>query len=217
MANLSRPWGFRPVRYVSSASYTGAHTLYAVSASDATAMFVGDLVKVDSTLDTTALTDAYAPVIPFVKVTGGTITTTVYRGVAVGFVPEPEFSQSGRASLGLYYRLASTARYVFVVDDPAVIFEAQESGTNSYVSATNNPVNKLLDVTAGAGIVTTGISGYTLTGAQGGGTTNLPIRVLRLSQRPDNWLSAASDTTPNWHWDVLMANADMVAPNMTGV
>lgn len=217
MANLSRPFGFRPTGYLGGAKYNGTHTLYAVSASDATAMFVGDLVKVDSTLDTTALTDPYAPCIPFVKVTGGTITTGVYRGAVVGFVPEPEFSMSGRASLGLYYRLASTARYVFVCDTPTVVFEAQESGTNSYVSATNNPVNKLLDITGTAGSTTTGISGYTLTGAAGGGTTNLPFRVLRLTQRPDNFLSAASDTTPNWHWDVIMANSDLVAPNMTGI
>lgn len=217
MANLSRPFGFRPTRYLNSSPYMGNHTLYAVSASDATAMFVGDTVKVDSTNDTTALTDPLAPAIPFVAVTGGTITTAVYRGAVVGFVPEPEFNMAGRASLGLYYRLASTARYVYVVDDPAVVFEAQESGTNSYVSATNNPVNKLLDITAGAGVTSTGISGYTLTGAAGGATTNKPFRVMRLTQRVDNWFSAASDTTPNWHWDVIMANSDLVAPNMTGV
>ncbi len=216
MANLSRVRGFLPTGYIGGAAYNGEHTLYAVSASDATAMFIGDLVKVDTTLDTTALTDAYAPAIPFVKVTGGTITTTVYRGVAAGFLPEPMFSQSGRASLGLSYRLASTARYVMVVDTSTVVFEVEESGTNSYVSATNNPVNKLLDVTAGSGVTTTGISGYTVTGAAGGGTTNLPIRVLRLTQRPNNFLSAASDTSPFWHWDVIMANNDLVAPNMTG-
>lgn len=217
MANISRPVGFRPTRYLGSAAYTGAQTLYAMSASEGTATFVGDVVKVDSTNDTTSLTDGYAPVIPFVAPTGGTITTTAFRGAVTGFVPEPEFTNAGRASLGLYYRLASTARYVFVVDDPTVVFEAQESGTNSYVSATSNPVNKLLDITAGAGSTLSGISGYTLTGAAGGATTNKPFRVLRLTQRPDNWNFTASDTTPNTHWDVIMANCDLVAPNMTGL
>lgn len=217
MANLSRPRGFIPTGYIGGAKYNGAHTLYATSTGDATALFVGDVVKIDSTNDTTALTDAYAPVIPFVTATGGTITTTAYRGVVVGFLPEPEFTNSGRASLGLYYRLASTARYVQVVDTPTVVLEAEESGTNSYVSATNNPVNKLLDVTAGSGTTTTGISGYTLTGAAGGATSNKPFRVLRLTQRPNNFLSAATDTSPFWHWDVLMANNDLVAPNMTGL
>ncbi len=217
MANLSRIAGFRPVRSIDSNPYMGSSTLYGVSASDATAMFVGDLVKVDSTNRSTAIADVYAPLIPFITVTGGTITTTVYRGVAVGFLPEPEFSNTGRASLGLYYRLASTARYAFVVDDPSVIFEAEESGTNSYVSASNNAINKLLDITATAGSTTTGISQYTLTGAAGGATTNKPFRVLRGTQRPNNFLSAAADTSPFWHWDVLMANSDLSAGNMTGV
>jgi hypothetical protein len=165
---------------------------------------------VDTTYDTTALTDVLAPVIPFITVTGSTITTTVFRGAIAGFVPQPEYNMTATASLGTMYRLASTARYAWVVQDPLVIYEAEESGTNSYVSATNNPVNKLLDITAAAGSATTGISGYTLTGAQGGATTDKPFRVLRLTQRVDNYNSTASDTSPYWHWDVMMANSDLL-------
>jgi len=215
MANLSRPWGFRPTRYVNSASFNGAHNLYAFSASEGTATFVGDLVKIDTTNRSTGLADAYAPGIPLLQQSGSTITTTVYRGVVTGFIPEPEFSMAGRASLGLYYRLASTARYASVVDDIDVVFEVQESGTNSYTSASNNAINKLLDVSAGSGSTTTGLSTYTVVGSSAA-TTNKPFRVLRLSQRPDNWLSLASDTTPNWHWDVIMANCDLWSGNMTG-
>lgn len=215
MANISRPWGFRPVRYITSAKYNGQNTLYAFSASDSNATFVGDVVKFDATNRSTALTDAYAPGIPLITPTGGTITTTAYRGVVTGFVPEPEFSNSGRASLGLYYRLASTARYAYVVDDAEVIFEVQESGTNSYTSASSNAINKVIDITAGAGSTTTGISGYTVTGSTAA-TSNKPFRILRLSQRIDNFNSSASDTTPNWHWDVIMANCDLSSPNMTG-
>lgn len=216
MANLSRIRGFVPMRSIDSNPYFGNTNLYAFSTSEGTATFVGDVVKVDTTNRSTAITDPGYPMIPLVQATGGTITTSVYRGVVVGFLPEPEFTNSGRASLGLYYRLASTARYVLVVDDPSVIFEAEESGTNSYVSASNNPINKLLDITATAGSTTTGLSQYTLTGAAGGATTNKPFRVLRATQRVNNFLSAASDTSPFWHWDVLMANNDYSAGNMTG-
>lgn len=215
MANLSRPFGFRPTRYTNSASYNGASNLYAFSISDTTATFVGDVVKIDTTNRSTALADVYSPGIPLVAQAGSTLTTSVYRGIVVGFLPEPEFSQSGRASLGLYYRLASSTRYVFVVDDIDVVFEVQESGTNSYTTAANNGINKLIDVSAGAGVTSTGISTYTVVGSTVA-TTNKPFRILRLSQRPDNWLSLASDTTPNWHWDVLMANCDLWSGNMTG-
>jgi len=209
MANVSRPWGFRPVRHLQAAVWNGATELYAFSASDATAAYKGDPVKIDSTYDTTALTDVLAPVIPFITPTGSTITTTVFRGVIAGFVPQPEYNMTATASLGTMYRLASTARYAWVVHDYNVIFEAEESGTNSYVSATNNPVNKLLDITAAAGSATTGVSGYTLTGAAGGATTDKPFRVLRASQRIDNFNSTASDTSPYWHWDVMICNSDL--------
>lgn len=216
MANTSRPWGFRPVYTLQANVWNGATTLYAFSASDGTAAFKGDTYKIDSTYDTTSLTDVLAPVIPFITVTGGTITTTVFRGAIVGFVPQPEYNMIATASLGTMYRLASTARYAWCVQDPFVVYEAEESGTNSYVSATNNPVNKLLDITAGSGSTTTGVSGYTLTGAAGGATTDKPFRVLRATQRIDNFASAASDTSPYWHWDVMNDNSDLTT-NKVGV
>lgn len=214
MANISHLFGFRPTSSLLNAQYDGLTHLYGFSASDATAAFKGDTVKIDTTYRSTALSDAYAPGIPLITVTGATITTTVFRGVIAGFVPQPEFSQTATASLGTMYRLASTARYAWVVDDPFVIYEVQESGTNSYTSASSNGINKLIDITAGAGNTTTGISGYSVTGSTVA-TTNKPFRILRLNQRVDNWNSTASDTTPNWRWDVMMANSDL-ATLLTG-
>lgn len=209
MANTSHVFGFRPARYQDSAAYNGAVNLYGHSASNSGTIFKGDVVQIDDTNRSTALSDAYAPGIPFVKASTSALTTTVFRGIAAGFVPQPEFSQSATASLGTMYVLASTARYVWVVDDFDVIFEVQESGTNSYVSASSNAINMLTEVgTFSSGNTTTGISGMTVVGA--GATTNLPFRILRLTQKPDNFLSLASDTTPNWHWDVMMANQDLV-------
>lgn len=208
MANNSHVFGFRPSGYLNSAAYTGAVHIYGHSASEATTIFKGDMVQIDSTHRSTALSDAYVPGVPFVKAVAGAMTTTVFRGVAVGFVPTPEFNLSPTASLGTMYVLASTARYVWVVDDYKVIFEVQESGTNSYVTAASNAINMLTEVgTVSSGNTTTGLSGMTVVGA--GATTNLPWRILRLTQKPDNFLSLASDATPNWHWDVMMANSDL--------
>ena len=126
MANTSRPFGVRPERYMDGAAWNGATTLYAFSASDATAAYKGDMVSFDATNRSTALTDIYAPGIPFVKTVAAALTTSTFRGVIAGFVPQPEFNQTATASLGFMYRAASTARYVWVVDDPAVVFECQE-------------------------------------------------------------------------------------------
>jgi hypothetical protein len=106
------------------------------------------------------------------------------------------------------YIVASTARYAWVVDDYTTIFEVQESSTNSYTSASNNGINKLIDIAATAGSTTTGVSGFTVDGSTVA-TTNKPFRILRLTQKPDNFLSTASDTSPYWHWDVMMANSDL--------
>lgn len=209
MANTSHVFGFRPERLLDSSPYSGATTLYGFSSAEGTNTFKGDVVQIDDTNRSTALTDAYAPGIPMVKATGATITTTKFRGVVAGFVPQPEFNQSATASLGTMYRIASTARYAWIVDDYGVVFEVEESGTNSYTSASSNAINKLIDIgTATAGNTATGISSYTVVGSSAS-TTNAPFRILRATQRIDNFSSTASTTTPFWHWDVMMANCDL--------
>jgi len=151
------PEKFRPSGYLDSSAYNGAVHLYGHSASNSGTIFKGDMVQIDDTNRSTGLADVYAPGIPFVKAVTGAMTTTVFRGVAVGFVPQPEFSQSATASLGTMYVVASTARYVWVVDDYNTIFEVQESGTNSYVTAASNAINML---TNGGTAPRTGIPPY---------------------------------------------------------
>ena len=53
MANINKVNGFRPVRYLNSAPYVGAATKYFVGTGDSTALFVGDLVKLSGTNNTT--------------------------------------------------------------------------------------------------------------------------------------------------------------------
>ena len=49
MANVSRINGFRPLKYQSGKPYFGAVTMYQVDATDATALGIGDMVKLDGT------------------------------------------------------------------------------------------------------------------------------------------------------------------------
>jgi hypothetical protein len=213
MANVNRPWGARPVAYVGGAKWNGELTLYAFSASNSTGdAFVGDLVEFDSTNRTLALTDVYAPGCPLVKPVVAALTTTAFRGVIAGFVPEPEYNHSATASLGLMYRQDDTKRYVFVIDNPLVLFDVQEDG-NDYVSASDNPINKLSDIAYTAGNTTTGISGVQLdsSGITTGGV--LPFRVLGFNRRPDNFDFTASDTNSYAHYMVMIANSDLANAN----
>lgn len=206
MPNVSRPFGLKPTRYLGGAKWNGQSQLYAFSASQANNAYLGDLVQFDNTNRATSIVDPYAPGIPLVKPVVSTLTTNTFRGVIVGFVVAPEFSMTATASLGLYYRQASTSRYVFIVEDLSVIFEAQEVG-NAYVDNTNNGVNKTSDITYNAGSAITGVSGVTLNTPATSGVKAL--RLHRYTQRPDNFNFTASDSSSYAHFDVSIANSDL--------
>jgi len=209
--NVSRPLGLRPTRFLKGAKWNGETQLYAFSASAAENAFVGDLVQFDSTYRSTAITDAYAPGIPLVKPVVTTLTTNTFRGVIAGFVVAPEFNMSPTSSLGLYYRQASTARYVWIVDDIDVVFQAQEKG-NAYVTSADNGVNKTSDITYVAGNTLTGNSGVYLNTPAASGVK--PLRINRYSQIPNNFGFVAGDTNSYAQMDVTIANSDMAQANV---
>ena len=208
MANTSHNFGFRPKAYFTGAPWSGQTHLYGFSTSQANNVYKGDMVKFDNTNRATPLADAYAPQIPVLIPLVAASTTTVFRGVVVGFVPEPEYVQSATASLGLMYRKASTARYAWVVDDYSVVFEAEEHSTNSYVSDSSNAVNFGCDVVYTAGNQTTGISAVALDGSTAT-TGKLPWRLMWNTQRPDNFNYVAADSVSNIHWDCMVMNGDL--------
>src|SRR5690606_24343260 len=112
------------------------------------------------------------------------------------------------ASLGRRHRVASTARYGLVVDDYAVIFEAQEDG-NDWVSTSDNSIGKTVDQAYAAGSATTGISGAQLDSSDAQTAAARPFKVLNLSQRVDNFGFTASDTNSYAKYDVMIANSDL--------
>lgn len=211
--NTNRPSGFRPVRYRSGAKYNGLSQLYAFSASQANNVYVGDVVQFDATNRMTALTDVYAPGIPFAKPVVAAVTTATIRGVCVGFLPQPLFNMSGTASLGLMYRVASTARYGWVVDDYDVVFEAQEDG-NDFVSASDNSVGKTVDVAYTAGNQTTGVSKAELDSSDAQAAAARPFKVLNYSQKPDNFGFVAADTLSYAKEDCMIINSDLAQGNV---
>lgn len=212
MANTDRPWGFRPIRYVGGAKWNGEHVLYAFSTSQANDAFNGDVVQFDATNRTLALTDEYMPGLPLVKPVVAAVTTTAIRGVIAGFVPEPEYNDTATASLGRMYRVASTKRYVFVVDNPLVVFDAQEDG-NDYVSATDNSIGKTGDIAYTAGSTLTGQSKAELDSSDFQTAAARPFKALRYVPREDNFNFSASDSSSNAHIEALIVNSDLANGN----
>jgi hypothetical protein len=212
MANSSHPFGFRPSRYLDGSPWSGKSQAYAFSASQANNCYIGDVVAFDATNRSTALTDPYLPGIPLILPKVAAMTTAVFRGIVIGFVPQPEFNQTTTASLGLRYRVASTARYGWVVEDPAVVFQVQETG-NSYTTAASNGLNQTADISYTAGSTVTGIAGVALDGTTFQTSAVMPWRAVRYSQNVDNFNFTAADASTYARWDVIIANSDLANAN----
>src|SRR5258705_7822234 len=212
MANVSRPWGFRPLRYLTGGVWNAITETYAFSASQANDAYVGDVVTFDTANRPSAVVDNFVQLAPFIKPVVAALTTAVFRGVIVGFYPEPEFNMSPTASLGTMYRKLSTFRYAMIMEDFDVILEAEETG-NSYVSTSNNGINKTADIVYTAGSQVTGISATNIDATTFQTAAVRPFRALRYTQRLDNFNFVAGDANSRAHWDVLIANSDLANAN----
>jgi len=184
MANVSRVNGFRPALHIDGSPWNGQVTRYFAAASDATAIFQGDLVKLSTASDTAGQT-----VIPGVGSIGGTPGVTKFVagtdsaavGVAVGFTINPLNLNSPQ------YRAASVASYVLVADAPDTVYEVQYTGT---IAATS--FNKNANVVDAGGSTVTGQSGETVDGTTVATTATLPLRIHGAIQRVDNDITAAN-------------------------
>ena len=180
MSSVNRLNGFRPVKSITGAPYSGGANVYFVPASDASVIMVGDAVKL--------LGDARAA-------SGVPTVTRVSAGtdIAVGIVVGILFTGMGDTvntppvnDLNTpVYRRASTDRYLLVADDTNLIFEAQYL-TQSVAAATitaNVGLNGSWDVTAGSTV--SGSSGMSIA-ALSATTATLPLKVVGFPNRPDN-------------------------------
>jgi len=179
MANVSRLNGFRPIRQIMGSAYDGEVIKCWIPASDGTATFVGDIVKLSGTADS----DGNPSVIQ--AAAGNTPC-----GVIVWMEPNP-------ADLTQNYRPASqniaaqnAGRWVYVAMDPDLVMEVQGSGTFALGDVGQNA--NLTAATAGS--TTTGQSGMALDDATKATTSTLVFQIIGVVQRPDNDVSGTTNT-----------------------
>lgn len=172
MANISRVNGFRPTKYLNGAAWNGQATLYFIPSGNATATFVGDLVKMDTTGDPAASGGLALGVGSVIQAaaTNAVIGAVVGFGIIYTNLNSPQ------------YRLASVGQYCWVVDDPNVLFEVQTSNGTAALGDVNNNAN----IAVAAGSTSTGQSGMTLDVGTILTTATLPLRIVQFSQRADN-------------------------------
>lgn len=186
MANISKINGFKPVKHVTGAPYNGQANIYATSASDGTALFVGDVVKLAA--------DANAQGIQFVTAaTAGVAGTGApVVGVVVGVINtklDPVTGNMSSGSIALdtpVYRPASTAQYVLVADAPDLIFEVEATNAGSAYSFAVADVGQNANIAAGAGSTVTGNSAHSLDLNDKGTAATLPFKIVGVAQRVGN-------------------------------
>ena len=175
MANVDAAFGLRPVQHLDGSPWNGKFSTYLVPATDGTAIYVGDPVKSGGTAG------AEGSVVYGMDVWGmPTIAVAAagdaLRGVAIGFSPL-------QSNLETLHRAASTARLVYVVDAPDVVFEVQSDEGGAALALVD--VGENADILYTAGSATTGRSAVELDSSTHA-TTAAQLRILGFARREGN-------------------------------
>ena len=190
MANVNKPNGFSPVGNLLGGKWNEQGRLYAIPTSDTTNSYaIGDCVM------SAAGSDANG--VRYVQKWGGATTTSALPlGIVVGIrVADPGVSLVGNSlSLEKAYLAAGTrtsVRYLYVVDDPFVLFEAQFDATGATQAQLS--LNTAVTISAASQTSLSNSAPYSdmvLTGPAV--TATLPIRLLGAVQKGDNQVTSAA-------------------------
>jgi len=182
MANISKINGFKPVKHVNGSPYNGQSNIYYVPASDSTALFVGDPVKLAADANDQGIQQV-------TKATAGAAVLGVVVGV-INTKLDPVGGNMTGGSIALdtpQYRVASTGTYVLVADSPDVVYEVEAAtGSNAAYAFAVADVGQNADLTTVTGSTTTGTSAAALNMATKGSTATLQWKIIGVVQRPDN-------------------------------
>ena len=175
MANKDAAFGMRPVKRIGGTPYTGGQSRYRIAANYGTAIFQGDMVA---------------------QVTGGGIEVHADGGTVpiVGVFNGCQYTDptTGEQKFSNFYPASTNASDIiaFVIDDPMVIFEIQCNAAFPVADLFGN-----FDIVyTSAGSTTTGISGAELNVSDGATTANLSLKVIDISEDPEN-SDVSSDAT----------------------
>jgi len=196
MANANTPRGLSPVGTITGAAYNEQGRLYAIANDGTNTYAIGDVVKVAGGSDTSG--------VPYVTKAA---TTDTPVGVIVGIrVADPSTSLVGTtlALNQIYLPLNSGLRYVYVVDDPSVIFQVESDSTG--VSAANVFSNAGLTITAdqttlgqAQPLSNTVLNGASIKAIGTSGSLALPLQIIGIEQMENNAPGAYANVLVKWN------------------
>ena len=175
MANKDASFGLKPVKMIGGAPYNGGQSRYRIAANYGTSIFQGDLVA---------------------QVTGGGVEIHAVSGTVpiIGVFNGCEYTDptTGEQVFSNYYPASTNASDIIahIIDDPMVVFECQADEAF--------PVADLLGnfdvIKTNSGSTKTGISGDEVDVSTGATTATLPLKVIDISQDPNNQDVGSSNT-----------------------
>lgn len=184
MANVSAPFGLMPIEHLDGSPYNGKVTRYYIPSADTSAYYIGDPVALAGVAGGGAGTQsADANGVPSIgKVANG---DTLWLGPIVGVeVVNPLGASNQGTSLTLETISIPATKtrdyYVYVADDPGLIFEMQGDGTATNQTAAKSTYN--CDITVAT--PSTGAQSASVIASAGIAlTATLPLKLMGLSQR----------------------------------
>ena len=176
MANKDAPFGLKPVRMMGGAPYSGGQSRYRIASGATTPIYQGDLV-----------TQLTAGVLGRHAATGTVPIVGVFNGVSY---TDPT---TGEQVFKNYYpgSIAASDIVANVIDDANVVFEVQADDTFPVADLFGN--FDIVDISP-VGDTSSGISNSEVDVTTGATTATLPLKVIDISEDPDNDDVATANT-----------------------
>lgn len=176
MANPNTPYGLRPYAYMSGAPYNGAVRTYYVPSGNATALYLGDPVMLvtNSSDGNGVQTAEIASAGNSAQVLGA------FQGIS---------NNAGQATITLQqtqtpYLAAGQAAYIYVSDDPFLLYCIQEDSVGG--SMVSGASGRNANLVAGSGSTVSSMSGWMLDSSTLATTAALQLRIIQALQEADN-------------------------------
>lgn len=204
MPNPNTPYGLQPVSYAWGAPYAGAARIYYVPVGNATALFFGDpLLGVTNSSDGNGI-----PTMEIAAAGASGEIGGVFGGIA---------NNAGQPTIPVLqnqtpYLAAGQAAYIYVIDDPFVLFKIQENsvgGAGTGGSLVSGAGGRNTNLIAGTGSTVTGFSGWQIDSSVLETTNTGQLRIIQALQEVDNAIGV------NCKWLVKINLHQML--NTTGI
>jgi hypothetical protein len=209
--NPNKPAGLSPVKWLNAGKYNGQGSMYAIAAADTNGYWPGDVVKLVGACDaSTGLTEvilagAADPMVGVILAVGPG-TNSVGASGQGGGAGGPLINVNNLSNTNRPAAAQTAVWYCLVEDDPNVIFEIQEGGTGTNLTAASGHGNgKIVYAAPATGVV---VSGTMLDNATvGTGNATYMLKLYSFAQRIDNHFVTSPTTGGGYQkWWVIPNN-----------